>query len=42
MQLAGIQCTICEANILFEFGFMTLTADGLVSIMKSRKIAQFR
>jgi hypothetical protein len=27
---------------LFLFGFITLTADGLVSLMRSRRIARFR
>jgi hypothetical protein len=27
---------------LFAFGFITLTADGIVSILKSRKIRQFK
>jgi len=27
---------------LFTLGFITLTADGIVSILKSRKIRQFR
>jgi hypothetical protein len=28
--------------VLFLLGFMTLTADGLVSIVLSRKLARFR